>query len=224
MRVAVAGRASAAEHATASLRTMIMEDELSPGHHVRQEALSDRLGVSRSPLREALRALESEGLVRHVPNQGYFVVRQGAKELRQVYLMRRLLETEVLRSLRAPDRATLAELRSREAEVRQALTSGNLAGVLPANRRFHFALFDLSPLSLVVAQVGRLWNLSGPYQATYVSQPAVRARIVTEHRAMLAAYRAHDVDRLVALADAHRSAAEESVLARIEARGPQVAE
>jgi DNA-binding GntR family transcriptional regulator len=91
--------------------------------------------------------------------------------------------------------------------------------MLSANRGFHDALFALSPLDLVVAQVRRLWNLSHPYQATYLWLPDTRDRVVEEHEAMIDALRQGDRRTLVKLADAHRAAAEATVLGLLEARG-----
>jgi DNA-binding GntR family transcriptional regulator len=201
---------TATQRATEGVRAMIRRHQLAPGQQVRQEELAERLGLSRSPLREALRLLESEGLVRHAPNQGYFVARLRADELRQVYRMRQLLETELLRSLPRPRRDELARLRALNDEVRAA---DGVAAVLDANQRFHFALFAPAQLDLVAAQTERLWNLAEPYQAAYVALPAARAQIVREHDGILRALAAYDVERLVDLADAHRAASEDAVLA-----------
>jgi len=211
--------ASATERTIEAVRDLVVREELAGGAQIRQEEVAARLGVSRSPLREALRALESEGLVHHAANRGYFVTRLNAAELRQVYLMRKLLETEVLRSAHAPDDADVAKLERLNGEVRAAAGRRTPADMLRANREFHDALFDLSPLDLVVTQVRRLWNLSHPYQATYLWLPGTRDRVVEEHEAMIEALRSSDRRLLVKLADTHRAEAEASVLGLLEARG-----
>jgi DNA-binding GntR family transcriptional regulator len=211
--------ADATSRAIDALRDLIAREELPGGAQIRQEELAGRLGISRSPLREALRALESEGVVRHDANRGYFVTRLSVEDLRQVYLMRRLLETELLRAVGPLDDSTLGELERLNDEVREAAAGAAVADVLLANRRFHDALFALSPLQLVAAHVRRLWNLSQPYQATYLWLPETRSRVVAEHESMIAALRAHDRRALVEVADAHRGASESSVLALLEARG-----
>ncbi|MBL7499149.1 GntR family transcriptional regulator [Frankia sp. CNm7] len=203
---------NATAKATSALRDMVMRRRLMPGQQLRQEQLADRLNLSRSPLREALRILETEGLVRYVVNQGYFVAEFDESELRQIYLMRRLLETELLRTARRPTEEDLAALRAHNQVVEAGGTAGSITQMLVANRRFHFALLGLSPLRLVRREVERLWHLSEAYRAGYLWLPETRARIVAEHAMMIDALAAFDIDRLVHTAEQHRSASEQTVV------------
>jgi len=195
------------------LRDMVMGRRIGPGQQLRQDGLAEELGVSRSPLREALRTLETEGLLVHVPNQGYFVVRLRSTELQQIYLMRRLLETEILKTLRKPSASEASALRTEHERIKGFVADGSSLRVLQANRRFHFAIFAFSPLDLVVRQVERLWHMSESYRAAYLWLPATQDRIVEEHTAMLSALGRGDLEELISVADAHRAAAEKSVIA-----------
>ena len=199
--------------AVKKLREMIVSRRISPGQQLRQEVLAEDLGVSRSPLREAFRTLESEGLVVHWPNQGYFAARLRSAELQQIYLMRRLLETELLRTLRAPTAPEVSELRGLNRRMKALTQEGDLTAVLHANQQFHFQMFALSPLNLVQRQVERLWQISEPYRAAYLSIPASRERIVDEHAGMLEALANGDTGGLVERADRHREEAVRSVVA-----------
>ena len=201
----------AAAHAVEQVRQMIMSRRLAPGHQLRQETLAEELGVSRSPLREALRALEAEGLLRHLPNQGYFVTRLRSGELNQVYLMRRVLERELLIRLQPPGAAVLRSLSETNARMARARAAGRAAEMLSLNRAFHFEFFNLSPLVLVTRQVERLWHMSEAYRSVYLWFPATQDRILAEHEAMIDALAAGDSDLLVEIADRHRSAAETAV-------------
>lgn len=203
---------SATQRVVESLRAMIMHSQLAPGQQIRQDEVADILGVSRSPLREALRILETEGLVGHSRNQGYFVIRINSDELVQVYLMRKLLETEILLSLKHPDPGDLDALSEANDAVAEAVTSTSVTEMLATNRHFHFLLFGWSRYPMVVIQVERLWNLSESCRATYLWMPEMRLRIVEEHSDMIAAYADYDLERLVEVADAHRDAAKASVL------------
>jgi DNA-binding GntR family transcriptional regulator len=190
-----------------ALREMIVRRQLAPGAQIRQVELASRLGLSRSPLRQALSALETEGLVTHEQQRGYFVARMSVDHLSQIYRMRELLETELLRTVRVPEAAELARLAARNDEIAAAMADGNVAGMLVANRAFHFGLFELSPLGAIRQDVERLWNTSEPYRATYLWQPTTRRRIIREHEQMLAALARGDRTRLVQIADRHRGAA-----------------
>jgi DNA-binding GntR family transcriptional regulator len=211
--------ADATARATRALRDLIMRGQLAPGRQLRQEELAVRFNISRSPLREALRSLEIEGFVRHAPNQGYFVVQLSAADLEQVYLMRRVLETELFRSSRRATPADIGSLRELNAEVASAADAGSISGMLASNRSFHFTMFGLSALEMVLRHVERLWHLSESYRATYLWLPETRNRIVAEHDAMIEAIVAGDRRLLIRLADQHRQASQESVLSLIAQLG-----
>ena len=204
--------------ATDELRELIAFGRLSPGEQVRQEDLATRLGVSRSPLREALRTLEQEGLLQHEPRRGYFVARLDPDELSQVYRMRELLERELLRASRSPSAVDLRRLRSSNVEIDAAMRDGSVIRMLRANRDFHFLVFALSPLDLVCREVQRLWRLSEPYQATYLWNPATRERIVAEHEAIVDALERGARKRSMRLLDLHREAARTELLQLMRAR------
>ncbi|WP_045879925.1 GntR family transcriptional regulator [Pseudofrankia sp. DC12] len=206
------GETNATAKATTALRDMVMRRRLMPGQQLRQDQLAEQLNLSRSPVREALRILETEGLVRYVVNQGYFVAEFNAAELQQIYLMRRLLEAELLRTARRPADDDLAALRAHNAAVTAGGEAGSITEMLVANRRFHFALLGLSPLLLVRREVVRLWHLSEAYRAGYLWIPETRDRIVAEHLAMVDALADYDLGRLVDIAEQHRNSAERTVL------------
>ena len=87
---------TAQEAVLAELRRAIAAGELRPGEQVLQDALAERFGVSRVPLREALKILEGEGQVTYRPHRGYFVAELDLDDLREVYRIRDLLETEAI--------------------------------------------------------------------------------------------------------------------------------
>ncbi len=164
--------ATAAQRVTDAIRQMIAAGEILPGRPGSTSGqLSFKLGVSRSPLREALRTLEAEGLMVHEPGRGYLVSRLNGEELRQVYLVRRLLGPAVLRSLPHAEHNEIADL---EAANEAVAAADSMGAILSANRRFHFSIFALSPLDVVVGQIKRVWRLSEPYQGAYLLRPETR--------------------------------------------------
>lgn len=89
---------SVEEAVTGALRNAILRGDLVPGQRLLQEQLADRFGVSRIPLRDALRRLESEGLVRSDPRHGAYVAELSVADVREIYELRELLEARCMRS------------------------------------------------------------------------------------------------------------------------------
>lgn len=199
-----ARRATSMHRVVDEIRQMLRSRELVPGQQVRQETLAARLGVSRIPVREALKTLEAEGVMRHEPHVGYAVARLNADELAQVYLMRRALETEVLRSLPRLSADRLRELTTLNEAITEQVDRVDVAGIVAANQAFHFTMFRYSGLDLVVDEIDRLWRRSEPYRTVHLYDAGGRQRVVREHRKMITALRRGDTAALVALMDAHR--------------------
>jgi DNA-binding GntR family transcriptional regulator len=192
--------------AAAQIRGLIIDRVLLPGEKILQVELAERIGVSRSPLREALRTLESEGVVAYEINRGYVVARVGDDDLAQIYRMRELLENELLRTVQRPGAEMLTRLKDLNDKMMVAIDERAVTEVLRYNREFHFAIFDLSPLSQVRKEVGRLWQMSDIYSAAWWRrQPEARKRIGAEHRAIISALRKFDVDKLVEICATHRT-------------------
>lgn len=196
--------------AAAQIRGLIIEGALLPGQKIRQVDLAEQIGVSRSPLREALRTLESEGVVTYETNRGYVVARLERSDLAEIYRMRELLEGELLRSIAKPDKATLDALARYNDEMIAAVGQGDIAAVLRANRDFHFTIFELSPLNQFKREIQRLWQLSEGYLAWWWRLPHVTTRISQEHKQIIKALRKYDREALVELFDAHRVGGHES--------------
>lgn len=94
-----------AERIVEAVRERVYKWEYPPNHPLGEELLSQEFGVSRSPVREALRCLETEGVVRHVPNRGYFVRQYKTDEISELYVVRLALELFVAEQLAlSPDR------------------------------------------------------------------------------------------------------------------------
>jgi len=209
MPTTTSSTASLAERAVLAVRELIHDGGLLPGQPIRQLALAEQLGMSRVPLREALKNLQADGLVTASPTGGFEVTRLSADELGQFYLMRRLLESEL--ELLAGLNARMAEMVDQPSRELRAL-----------NREFHFRIFGLAAgLGHVVAEVSRLWDRTVPYRAVYSSERSARALIVAEHDALLAALGDRDVERLVEVMDGHRAASERDVVHVLTRPGPR---
>ncbi len=206
-----------------SLRSDILAGDLRPGDQIVQEALAERYGVSRVPVREALRILESEGQVEYFPHRGYFVAQLSIDDLQEVYLLRSLLEAMAIQAavphLTDDDISDIADLADAVTEAAQDV---DVIAMTTANRRFHFAIFDGCGMPRLVRLLNQLWDATDAYRALYFQQQASRVRVESEHGRMVAALRARDASELVALHDEHREHSVASVsaaLQREQARG-----
>jgi DNA-binding GntR family transcriptional regulator len=206
-----------------AIRQLILTGELLPGETIRQGKLADQLGTSRIPVREALTTLQAEGVVTYTPRVGHAVARFNPAEFAQIYLMRRLLETELVSSAEL-DRVDVRLLAALNDQLEQLDTAAS--GPLSAGRswlwerkrlnwEFHFHLFRLSPHQVIRAEVERLWNMSEFYRSLYAYEPDTQQRIVAEHRAIIAAIESGSRPGLLDELDRHRGGAEAVVLRRL---------
>ncbi len=196
----------------AELRVAIASGELRPGEQVLQDALAERFGVSRVPLREALKILEGEGQVTYRPHRGYFVAELDLDDLREVYRIRDLLESEAVRV--AVPRITddeMAALACSLSEVERASAAGDLMAMAAANRRFHFGLIEAAHMPRLLKLIRVLWDATDAYRSLYYSESKHREAVHDEHRKVLESVRQGDAEEAVALLRRHRQRAVETL-------------
>lgn len=167
------------------LRGAILTGRFRPGQRLRERELVERMGVSRTPIREALRKLELEGLVTTVPYKGPVVTRPTLDDARELYQARAALEGQavVLFTQRRDPRA-LAQLREAIARGRRAVSRGRPAGVLAANNAFHDTLAAGCGNALLHTLISNLRDRIVLLRVRSLSQPGRRAKSVAEHRAI----------------------------------------
>jgi len=207
---------TAQEAVLATLRSDIATGLLALGEQLVQDELARRYGVSRVPIREALRILEAEGLLAYHAHRGYFVSELSVEDLAEVYRIRELLEAEALSLVVAEIRDDdIDDLASLLAEVERATADGDVAAITEANRAFHFAMLDACGMPRLVRMIRMLWDATDAYRAVYFHEPANLERVNAEHRQMLDALRERDAPRLVAVQSQHRQRSASAVTDRI---------
>jgi DNA-binding GntR family transcriptional regulator len=187
----------------ATLRRQVLHCRLMPGQQIRQDEMAAALGVSRVPLREALRVLAGEGLLVHRPNQGYFVAKLRAEQFEEIVCLLDFLETELIRTMRWPTDEEIAHLRSLNAQVLEASQSADLATVTDLNRRLHFTIFRLSPRELLLAETERFWVLAQPYRLLHVASSDI-GRSARQHEELIDALAARDRALCLRVTSDHR--------------------
>lgn len=213
-----AARGLSAEQIADELRELIASGALAPGLPVRQEEIAERFGVSRVPTREALKILLGEGLLQHRAGRGFAVAPLSSDEGRQLYLMRHLLEVEVLKTIEWPNREQLDDLKVMVDRVHEAAVAGDVRAWTSEHRAFHRAVFELSPETVLVREVMRLWSLTDRYRAQ-LAQGRLDATSSRGERRLLTILRKRSHLELLELFEAEREAIEKRVTQYLEARG-----
>lgn len=183
---------------------MITRGEFLPGQQIRQESLATMLGVSRVPVREALKVLENEGIVTHEPHVGYTVAKFRVQYLREIYFMREAVEDALLRRTPKPSANVVSELRALNRNVLDSYERGGIAATVEANHDFHFAMFRESGLDFMVRELERLWRLTSAYRFVHRYDDQFRQQMYDDHEQQVDAFAAGDIDRLLGLLAGHR--------------------
>jgi DNA-binding GntR family transcriptional regulator len=203
---------TAQEAVLAELRRSILEGELAPGAQILQDRIAEQLGVSRVPVREALKMLEGEGQVSYAPHRGYFVTELDAAELMEVYQIRDILEAEaVTRALPHLGDDDYERMQEAVDDMEAAEGEGDIVALTAANRRFHFALMEPCGMPRLLRIIRQLWDSTDPYRSVYFGHERHRKTVRQEHRAILRAVRERNADELVRELTEHRLHAVESL-------------
>jgi len=202
-----AGRSLPLAHTIAeTLRDDILSARARPGDHLRQDRLASRFGTSRIPVREALRQLDGEGLVRLLPNMGARVVRLDPNELVEIYKLRELLEPFAI-SLSAPQLSDeqLQALKRQVEEMESITQSPSPAGLIrfvEIDFHFHLASYAAAASPRLVRMVERLLQSAQPYRTAFI--PYARMDIQhAEHRLLLEALERRDGDIAQRILEVH---------------------
>jgi DNA-binding GntR family transcriptional regulator len=145
---------TAQELVLSSLREGILSGAIPPGSRLRQERLAEQFGTSRIPVREALRALEHEGIVSSVPYRGFTVTELDADDIEEVYEMRILLESHAVRL--AVPLMTDEDLTTLEGLYAEMVRAAPGEDQLAARERFYIRLYSMAGRPRLVALIARL--------------------------------------------------------------------
>lgn len=189
------------------LRDLIVIGELPEDSQLIQEQVAESLGVSRTPVRDALNRLALEGLVTWNPGRGYLVNGLTNREIGEVYQVRRILELEATRLACGKHTGLMiARLHSLIDEM-AAADPHDPAAHFDLNRGFHRALVEPCDNLLLLKMLDTLWDhpVNRRITRSYLQEAGSADAMVSEHRALLAAAEATDEAQLLALAELHLS-------------------
>ena len=171
-----------------TLRQAILRGELKPGERLMEIQLANKLGVSRTPIREAIRKLELEGLVLMIPRKGAEVAQITEKSLRDVLEVRRALEELAVQL--ACDRMTakgLEELKQAAEEFEAVLVNNDITVVAEADVAFHDVIYMATDNQKLISLLNNFREQMYRYRVEYLKQKERYAQILQEHNDIVAA-------------------------------------
>ncbi|MDO9415552.1 GntR family transcriptional regulator [Pararhizobium sp.] len=191
--MAKVNRASLTDQIVTELRRRIITGQLDEGTPLRQEKLANELGVSRVPLREAIRQLEAEGLVVSELHKGTVVTSLSLEEIEELFEIRERLETWLFEV--AIPRMTEADFALVESVTDQAMASGSIAEVGDLNWRFHEALYRPSGNLIALKLLRTVHDNASRYVNLQIAVVEDIERELDDHRALIAFARLGDIRR-----------------------------
>lgn len=183
---------------------MILTRELRPGERINQSDLATSLGVSRVPVREALRTLHAIGRVTHIPNRGYSVPELRFEDLEDNYRLRELLETNAIRQCETRGFSKSVFWRMERVHALElAADPDDVVTNTRLNREFHFPLFSSSSTEQQ-RLISQLWDAADPYRILYYSSVGHAPFSHQEHSEILKHVENNDFVALVEISNKHR--------------------
>jgi DNA-binding GntR family transcriptional regulator len=201
-----------------ALRNAIVSGDLRPGERLNETTLCEHFGVSRAPLREALKQLSADGLLISVPHKGSFVVELTVQDVREIYSLRQALEALAVELLVETITAEQIEaLNSIIDEMREAVANGDMWAVVDLDMRLHQTICEFSGHGRLYISWVRMGDLLRTFFAA--ARPLYDDYQVTErHIVLVDAIASGDKEKAVSTLKEHISNAAELVLVNMENR------
>ena len=173
-----------------TLRQAILKGELEPGERLMEIQLAERLGVSRTPIREAIRKLELEGLVLMIPRKGAEVAKISEKSLRDVLELRRSLEELAIElACQRMTEEEIDELEDAQRAFRKAVDSKDVMLMAETDEKYHEIIYQGTKNSRLVQILNNLREQMYRYRLEYIKDADKRQILLIEHDNILKAVR-----------------------------------
>jgi DNA-binding GntR family transcriptional regulator len=197
------------------LREMIVDSRLQAGERINEVHLAARLGVSRTPLREALIRLEAEGALASLPRSGFFVRPLTLAEFEQIYPMRALLDPEALRLAGLPSAKRLERLETLNARL---VEKHDAVEVIERDDAWHLELIADCPNGILVDLIGQFMRRTRRYELALMREQRNAQRSAADHGQILAALKARDLRRACAALRRNMQSGSEPITAWLRER------
>lgn len=196
-----------------TLREAIIVGELKPGERLMEVQLADKMGVSRTPVREAIRKLELEGLVTMIPRKGAHVADLSVKDIMDVLEVRASLDglATALAAIRITE-DELRELNHVRGQFESNIERDNLQGSIKKDVEFHEIIYRASRNEKLIQIISNLREQIHRFRVIYLKDYMSAQDIVKEHSEIFDALKEKDMDRSRQLAQTHIKHQEETII------------
>lgn len=198
------------------LRNRILSGDLTEGDLIRQELLAEEYGVSRMPVREALKRLDSEGLIVFVNNRSATVTKHSLAEIAEFFDVRTLLEVDLLKkSIPLMEEPHFNQCNELLNEMEASYASGNVADWGPLNAQYHAMLYEAANQTLTMQLLERVSMQANRYVSMHIDQLRKSDNAEHDHRSLLNLARLRDIDTAAMLLTTHLEKTKQQILALI---------
>lgn len=165
-----------------TLREAILKGELKPGERLMELQLASKLGVSRTPIREAIRMLQQEGLAVTIPRRGAEVAKMTEKDMQDVLQIREALDILAVQvACRQINDAQIAELEQARNDFEAATESGEVKKLAEADVRFHDVIYEATGNPKLVSLLNNLREQIYRYRVEYLKDESTYPMLIREH-------------------------------------------
>ena len=202
-----------------TLRQAILKGELAPGERLMEIQLAEKLGVSRTPIREAIRKLELEGLVLMIPRRGAEGAKISEKSLKDVLEVRRSLEELAIElTCQRMTESDLQELEKAQKAFEAAVQKGDAMEIAETDEAYHDVIYNCTRNTRLVQIINNLREQMYRFRLEYIKDEDKRQILLLEHRKILAALRNRRVAEARAAVREHIDNQEITVLRNLKER------
>lgn len=198
-----------------AIRQAIVDGGLAPGARLKEEELARELGMSRTPVREALLVLQAEGLVDAAPNRGATVRVHDAQDLDDLYQLRALLEGYAARKAAAHATEDLVRMLWSSCDRFEELSDGDVRALVKENFVFHNAILEAAGSARVAGMVRKVTELPLVYKSYIWYSPEQRRISAHYHRQITRALESRDGERAELVMKEHVFEARDLLVARV---------
>ena len=203
-----------------TLKKAIIKGELQPGDRLMELQLAEKMGVSRTPIREAIHKLSREGLVTLIPRKGAEVAGMSRKTLNDVLTVRKDLELLAFRlAFENIDKEQLLSLEKRMKAFENAVDTGDILQMVDTDEQFHMVIYDAASNNKLADILGNLRDSMYRYRLEYLKDAVYRKRLEKEHRALVDCIKNRDLKKGISVVESHIENQKKAVLSRIDQDG-----